>query len=579
MQALCGNACLHLFPAYFIVKKDTPPMLYTMLQKNNLRRGLALLLAAALLCLPTGCRKKQSGSTLRADLHGKVTTLDPQYASTALECCILKNCMEGLLRRLPDGTLTEGVASDYTVSPDHKTYTFTLRADACWSDGEPVTANDFVFAFLRLQEGSAAEAAADDYAAIRGMNGEGQWGVTAGDRHTVVITLSKNDPLFLEKLAEPAAFPCRRDIYTASHARYGNTLEHMVFNGPFLVKEWDSGSIKLLANADYQGLTPAQSVNVLCTLNRADAVERFLSGTTDCCAVDHTAAASLGASASLLTFHNGIYSLLLNEHSGATAVPGVRQALCYSIELLGYTESGRLPEFLSYTNTLAPESARLFEQSYKALTARGFLLGEVTLPDGTLLSDPRRSNQLSFSYDPAWARAALPTAEPKPGQKEGALLPVEGLTLLLPQDSSLMDFAGWLQQQWFRNLGLIVNLEEADEATYRSRLAAGQYTLALYSYTAGDEVYPVFEHYGSTGSSPVRFSDPRYNELLQMAADAGNVDEAVRLYANAEALLMDAAVVMPLFSGETYFALGAGVSGITAGADGTEIFFANGVRR
>ena len=64
----------------------------------------------------------------------------------------------------------------------------------------------------------------------------GSLGVAAPDDRTVIITLSRTDPLLPEKLAEPEAFPCREDFYTGTHARYGNTLENMIYNGPYTVK-------------------------------------------------------------------------------------------------------------------------------------------------------------------------------------------------------------------------------------------------------------------------------------------------------------------------------------------------------
>ena len=74
--------------------------------KNRiLLRGAALVLALCLLFSCASCGKKNTATALRADLSGRVYTLDPQYCSTALERCLLKNCMEGLLRRLPDGTI------------------------------------------------------------------------------------------------------------------------------------------------------------------------------------------------------------------------------------------------------------------------------------------------------------------------------------------------------------------------------------------------------------------------------------------------------------------------------------------
>lgn len=211
--------------------------------KNRiLLRGAALALALCLLFSCASCGKKNTATALRADLSGRVYTLDPQYCSTALERCLLKNCMEGLLRRLPDGTMAEGCAENYSVSADGLRYTFTLRENLQWSDGEPLTAKDFVFAFQRIQQGSGSAAAREQFAAIAGMAaGErGSLGVAAPDDRTVIITLSRTDPLLPEKLAEPEAFPCREDFYTGTHARYGNTLENMIYNGPYTVKSWES---------------------------------------------------------------------------------------------------------------------------------------------------------------------------------------------------------------------------------------------------------------------------------------------------------------------------------------------------
>ena len=98
-------------------------------------RGSALLLALFVLLSLAGCGKKSGTAGIRADFSGRVITLDPQYCSTTLERCILKNCMEGLLRRLPDGTMTEGCAERYEISDDGLRYTFTLRENLRWSDG------------------------------------------------------------------------------------------------------------------------------------------------------------------------------------------------------------------------------------------------------------------------------------------------------------------------------------------------------------------------------------------------------------------------------------------------------------
>lgn len=540
--------------------------------KNRiLLRGAALALALCLLFSCASCGKKNTATALRADLSGRVYTLDPQYCTTTLERCLLKNCMEGLLRRLPDGTMTEGCAENYSVSADGLRYTFTLRENLQWSDGEPLTAKDFVFAFQRIQQGSGSAAAREQFAAIAGMAaGErGSLGVAAPDDRTVIITLSRTDPLLPEKLAEPEAFPCREDFYTGTHARYGNTLENMIYNGPYTVKSWESAGLRLIPNSRYTGLTPAQNTGVIITLGRDNTMERFLEGLTDCCRVDSNTLGQLsGGKASLLTFRNGTVSLLLNQASPQLAQEAMRQALCYSFPLAQYAQGGDLPDSYEYAGSIIPGAARLYDESYTDLTAKGFSLGSVTYPDGSSTSDFRRSDQLTITYNARAAAAALEQVKELP----------QGLTLLLPKGSALEGFCGWLQKQWLDHLGLVVNLAIVDADTYRSRLAKGDFTLALYSYTAGDELHTVFRHYGTGGGAPVQCADPHYGQLLDMASTSRNVNEAARLFANAEALLVDQFIVMPLFYTESYFAMAQDVTGLQASADGAELFFATAKR-
>ena len=293
------------------MKNQTP-------KKRILLRGAAAALALCMVLGFTGCGKKKAPSAIRVDLSGRVNTLDPQYCTTTPERCLIKNCMEGLMRRMPDGTVTEGCAERYDISENGLRYTFVLREGLTWSDGEPLTAQDFVFALRRMQ-GMPQTAARERFAAVLGF-GEGETlGVTAPDERTLIIRLTRADPLLPEKLAEPEAFPCREDYYNGTHARYGNTLENMIYNGPYLIKSWEKGEIRLTPNSRYNGRTPAENTGVVITLGQDDAVGRFLAGKTDCCRVDPITLGQLtGGKASLITFRNGTVSLLLNQNAKGT---------------------------------------------------------------------------------------------------------------------------------------------------------------------------------------------------------------------------------------------------------------------
>ncbi len=141
----------------------------------------------------------------------------------------------------------------------------------------------------------------------------------------------------------------------------------------------------------------------------------------------------------------------------------MRQALCYSFPLAQYAQGGDLPDSYEYADSIIPGAARLYDESYTDLTAKGFSLGSVTYPDGSSTSDFRRSDQLTITYNARAAAAALEQVKELP----------QGLTLLLPKGSALEGFCGWLQKQWLDHLGLVVNLAIVDADTYRSRLAKG----------------------------------------------------------------------------------------------------------
>ena len=538
-------------------------------------RLIAALLAAFFVLSLTACGSGSNSFTWFVD--SIPANLDPQVASSAADVIACENLYSGLVRRTPDGQLAPELCERWEVSADQRTYTFYLKDGLTYTAAKgsatdyAITAEDFVFAFQRIQQGSGSAAAREQFAAIAGMAaGErGSLGAAAPDDRTVIITLSRTDPLLPEKLAEPEAFPCREDFYTGTHARYGNTLENMIYNGPYTVKSWESDGLRLIPNSRYTGLTPTQNTGVIITLGRDNTMERFLEGLTDCCRVDSNTLGQLsGGKTSLLTFRNGTVSLLLNQASPQLAQEAMRQALCYSFPLAQYAQGGDLPDSYEYAGSIIPGAARLYDESYTDLTAKGFSLGSVTYPDGSSTSDFRRSDQLTITYNARAAAAALEQVKELP----------QGLTLLLPKGSALEGFCGWLQKQWLDHLGLVVNLAIVDADTYRSRLAKGDFTLALYSYTAGDELHTVFRHYGTGGGAPVQCADPHYGQLLDMASTSRNVNEAARLFANAEALLVDQFIVMPLFYTESYFAMAKGVSGIQSSADGTELFFATAKR-
>lgn len=181
---------------------------------------------------------------LRRGNGAEPETLDPHRATSVTSSNITRDLFEGLTEMAPDGSLRPGAASSWTISDDGLTYTFTLRPEARWSNGEPVTASDWVYSFRRAVD----PATLSDYSAmlnpiagareiIAGRAAPDTLAVTAPDDHTLQIRLAAPTPYFLGLLTHSMAYPVYRpavEQHGERHARAGT----LVSNGAYRLAEW-----------------------------------------------------------------------------------------------------------------------------------------------------------------------------------------------------------------------------------------------------------------------------------------------------------------------------------------------------
>ena len=165
---------------------------------------------------------------------------------------------EGLVGYTPDGELRPAAAADWTLSEDGTVYTFNLRPDGRWSNGDPVTAQDFVFSYRRLVDPATAALYTDSVNAVvhaaailRGDASPDTLGVEAAGDHALIITLAQPVPYFVDLLAHPSMFPVHQasvDALGDQFARPGN----LVSNGAYRLDSWAVGSyIELQRNEHY----------------------------------------------------------------------------------------------------------------------------------------------------------------------------------------------------------------------------------------------------------------------------------------------------------------------------------------
>ncbi|MBU3922298.1 MAG: peptide ABC transporter substrate-binding protein, partial [Alphaproteobacteria bacterium] len=193
-----------------------------MIMRRTLLSASLLALAAFSLaaCGGAGGTKEKPGDvpTLRRGISAQVDTLDPHKSSAQWENIIIGDMMIGLMTDGPDGKPLPGMAESYEVDATGTVWTFHL-GDFVWSDGQPVTANDFVFAFRRLQDPTVAS----QYASLLWLVKNAQkvnalelppeeLGIRAVDARTVEITLEYPAPYLLGLLTHYTTFPVPQHV-------------------------------------------------------------------------------------------------------------------------------------------------------------------------------------------------------------------------------------------------------------------------------------------------------------------------------------------------------------------------------
>ena len=217
-------------------------------------------------------------------------SLDPHKVETVYEAHILRDIFEGLVMQDAKANLIPGAAESWTISDDGTVYTFKIRQDAVWSNGDPVTAQDFVYSFGRLEDPATAAAYASMLYVLK--NGEqvntgavppDQIGAKAIDDKTLEVTLNAPTPYFLEMLTHQSTFPVHRGSIEALGDEWikpGN----LVSNGAFTLAEFVPGDhVKIVKNPKFHDAANValDAVVFYPTEDRSTAVKRYEAGELD----------------------------------------------------------------------------------------------------------------------------------------------------------------------------------------------------------------------------------------------------------------------------------------------------------
>ena len=211
--------------------------------------------------IPLGCSQHSHSSAveptepvLKRGLGGEPASLDPAAATDNFSTQVIQDLYEGLTAESSTGEVVPGVASSWIIDPTGTTYTFHLRSDARWSNGQPVRASEFVTAWRRVVDPAQRSPVSNDLllvagatAIIAGRQPPSSLGVTAPSDDVLIVNLEQPAPYFTQLVAHSATFPIYSDAIARTH-----DPRTWVSNGPFILSAWRPGtSLELTRNVTY----------------------------------------------------------------------------------------------------------------------------------------------------------------------------------------------------------------------------------------------------------------------------------------------------------------------------------------
>lgn len=497
-------------------------------------------------CGGGGEKEADAGFEMSVCIASEPMTIDPALNSSVDGAVMIHHMFEGLMKWKDDGNgnavLTEGQAASYEISDDGLVYTFKLRDGIMWSDGQPVTANDFVYAAQRLVD--PATAADYNYMVdgiivnateiIAGEKDPSELGVVALDDTTVQITILAPAPYFLEICAFPALFPVRQDMIEQGGDQWTFDPATYIGNGPYKMTEWEHNSyIRMAKNDqyyDFESLGPDTIKFALMDDDNAK-LAAFKSGE-----LLHIWNPPLAETQTLL--ESG--ELKIADYMGTYYV-------CYNVEAAPFDDP-RVREAFS----LVIDRNYIVEQitGTGEVPATGFVPYGENDAAGPSGDDFRTVGGEYYSVDPAdykancdKARALLAEA----GYPNGDGFPI--VDYLYNTMDLHQSIAEALQNMWQTELGVTVTLSNQDWGVFLETRKNGDFVIARNGWIAdyNDPIQFLDMFISGGGNNDSQYKNPAYDALIAKSKSASSPEERFQAMHQAEDILFEDRVMAPIF--------------------------------
>ena len=486
---------------------------------------------------PTTGEEQTGEKILRTNNSSEPGSLDPALAQGTHESWILNNLFEGLMKHDSTGQIVPGMAKEYTLSEDDLTYTFTLRDDIKWSNGDPVTAQDFEFAWKRALDPELAADYAYQLYYIKGAeaynSGEGtvdDVAVKALDDKTLEVTLESPTAYFLDLCAFYTYYPVNKAVAEAN-PDWAKDPSTYVSNGAFKLKSWEhNAKIKLAKNENYydKDNIKLDGIDFDIIEDENTAWQKYEGGEYDILVtLPQAVVAQLKAENNpelQIGADIGTYYFNLNNEKVPFTNKKVRQALVYALDrqtiVDKIAQGGQIPA----TGVVPPGLLDENGEDYRETT--GDFIGYDLEKAKTLLAEGLAEEGMTVEDFNA-----------------------QGFVLLYNTSEAHKKIAQAAQEMWRTNLGIEIGLENVEFQVKLDREKAGDYDISRAGWIGdySDPMTMLDLWYTDGPFNDAGYSNPEYDRLIDIAKSTA--DQKVRFDAmrEAEAILMEDLPIVPVY--------------------------------
>ena len=509
------------------------------MRSKKLLASSAVILASAATLAACGSSNSQSSAkkqTLTWMNTAEMATLDASKATDQASYEQINNVEEGLYLLGKNAKVQNALATSTKNSADGKTWTFTLRKNAKWSNGDPVTAQDFVYSWRRTIDPKTASEYAYLFSGIKnadaivsGKKKPAALGIKADGKYKLTVTLEKRIPYFKLLMAFPLFFPQNQKFIEKMGSKYATSSKYMIYNGPYKQVGWTGSNLnwKLVKNDKYWDKKNVKLDTVKVSVQKTPATDYNLyqSGKLDAAYLDAQATKSL---------------------KGKT---GYTQRKMSTTQYLSYNIK-KHPEFKNKNLRLAISMA--INRKELASTLGGAATPATTFdPEGMTTVNGKdytdtvknAATEKATTYNVTEAKKLYKQALKETGKKKISF------TLLGDDDDTAKKAAEFVQSQLENNLGIDVQVQSIPKKTRLTRMMSGNFDVVSTGWNADFSDPISFLDLQTTGASYNygKWSNKEYDKYVAASKTTGSDADRFKDLAKAEQILLEEQGVTPLY--------------------------------